>query len=87
MKTTLAGLKSRSDEAEDWISDSEAEEAENTQSEQQQQQNKDVLRDLQDNIKWNNIYIIEVQGGKGEQEIENLFEEITTKIFPTRWRK
>lgn len=81
MKTTLAGIKSRADKAEDWGSNVEDKEAENTQSEQQQ--NKNVLRDLWDNIKRNNIHILGVPSGKkGEQGIENLFEEIMFKTLP-----
>ena len=47
------------------------------------QQNKERLRKLQDNFKCSNIQIIGVQEGEeGEQEIENLFEQIMKENFP-----
>ena len=44
---------------------------------------KDSLRDFWDNIKCNNIHIIEVQEREERmQRIEKLFEEIMTEHFP-----
>ena len=44
---------------------------------------KHSVRYIWDNIKSNNIHIIEVSGGKErKQEIENLLEEIITGNFP-----
>ena len=41
------------------------------------------LRNLWDNLKYSNIWIIGVpEGEKEEQEIENLFEQITKENFP-----
>ena len=45
--------------------------------------NEDSLRDLWDNIKHNNICIIEVlQGEEREKGDENIFEDIIAKNFP-----
>ena len=45
--------------------------------------NADSLRDLRDNIKCNNIRIIEVpEGGEREKGPEKLFEEIIVENFP-----
>ena len=46
------------------------------------QKNEDSLRSLWDKIKRNNIRNIGAPEGGREQEIENLFEEITTESFP-----
>ena len=40
------------------------------------------LRNLRDNFKCSNMCIIGVPGEKEEQEIENLFEQITKENFP-----
>ena len=48
------------------------------------QKNEDRLRNLWDNLKCSNIQIIEVPGGEEQQqEIENLFEQIMKKNFPS----
>ena len=45
--------------------------------------NEDNLRDLWENIKWINIYIIGVpKGTKGEKGPENIFEEKIAENFP-----
>ena len=45
--------------------------------------NEDSLRDLWDNIKCNNIRIIEVpEGGEREKGPEKIFEEIIVENFP-----
>ena len=47
------------------------------------QKNEKRLRNLQDNFKCSNIRIIGVpEGGKEEQEIENLLENIMKENFP-----
>ena len=47
------------------------------------QKNEERLRNLQDNLKHSNIWIIGVpEGEKEEQEIENLFEQIMKENFP-----
>ena len=47
------------------------------------QKNKERLRNLQDNFKRPNIWIIGVpEGEEEEQEIENLFEQIMKENFP-----
>ena len=56
----------------------------NAQAEQKiNLKNKESLRNILDNMKQNNIHIMEIpEGEEGKQGIENLFEEIMTKIFP-----
>ena len=45
--------------------------------------NEQVLRELQDNMKHNNICIIGIpEGEEEEQEIENLFEKVMMENFP-----
>ena len=60
----------------------------NTQPEQNEetriQKNEERLRNLQDNFKCTNIWIIGVpEGEEEEQEIENLFEQIMKENFPS----
>ena len=78
MKSTLEGINSRLDEAEDWINHLEDKIAENIQSEQQKRKresrnNEDSLMGLWDNNKHTNIC---------EQGIKNLFEKIMMENFP-----
>ena len=48
------------------------------------QKNEERLRNLWDNFKHSNIWIIGVpEGEEEEQEIENLFEKITKENFPS----
>ena len=58
----------------------------NTQPEQNEetriQKNEETLRNLQDNFKCSNIWIIGVPEEEEEQEIENLFEKIMKENFP-----
>lgn len=42
----------------------------------------DSRRDLQDNIKQANIFIMRVPGEERDKEIESLFEEIMAENFP-----
>ena len=46
------------------------------------QKNEERLRTLPDNFKHSNIWIIGVPEGEEEQQIENLFEQITKENFP-----
>ena len=68
MKTTLEGINSRITEAEERISGLEDRMVEFTAAEQNKEKrmkrNEDSLRDLWDNIKCNNIRIIEVPKGE-----------------------
>ena len=50
--------------------------------------NEESLRNILDNIKCNNIYIIGTPEGKeSKKEVENLFKEILTENFPSLVRK
>ena len=50
---------------------------------QQFKKNEDKLRNLWDNFKCSNIWIIGApEGEKEDQEIENLFEQIMKENFP-----
>ena len=86
MKNTLEGINSKLDEEEDWISNFKERVAEKVQSEQQKEKritkHEESLKDFWDNVKCNNIHIIEIsEGEKIKQGIENLFEEIMTENF------
>ena len=64
----------------------------NVQKEQEKEKrlrkNEEGLREMQDNIKCNNIHIIGIpEGEEEEQGIENLFEKVTMKNFPNLMRK
>ena len=87
MKITLEGINSRITEAEEQISDLEDRMVEFTAVEQNEgktmKRTEDSLRDLWDNIKWNNIRIIRVpEGEEREKEPEKIFEEIIVENFP-----
>ena len=87
MKTTLEGINSRITEAEEWRSDLEDRMVEFTAAEQNKEKrrkrNEDSLRDLWDNIKCNNIWIIEVPEEEEKKEgTEKIFEEIILENFP-----
>ena len=87
MKTTLEGINSRINEAEEWISHLEERMVEFMAAEQYKEKrmkrNEDSLRDLWDNMKRNNIHIIRVtEGEEREKGPEKLFEEIIIEIFP-----
>ena len=80
-KNTLEGIKSRITEAEERISDPEDRMVEFTAVEQNKEKrmkrNEDSLRDLWDNIKHNNIYIIGVpEEEEREKGPEKIIEEI-----------
>ena len=86
LKNTVEVIKSRPDEPEDWISKLEDKVERNTQNEQEKEKmlrkNEEGLREMQDNMKHNNIHIIGIPEGKGEQGIENLFEKVIMENFP-----
>ena len=87
MKTTLEGINSRITEAEKRISDLEDRMVEFTAAEQNKEKrmkrNEDSLRGLWENIKCNNIHIVEVPEGEDrEKEPEKIFEEIIVENFP-----
>ena len=78
---TAEGIKSRLDEWKDGISELEGKVEKNTQNEQEKEKrlrkNEEGLREMQDNMKRNNIRIIGIpEGEEEEQGIENLFEKV-----------
>uniref|UniRef100_A0A8D0IK33 L1 transposable element RRM domain-containing protein n=1 Tax=Sus scrofa TaxID=9823 RepID=A0A8D0IK33_PIG len=87
IQTELKAIKSRMNNAEKRISDVEDRIMEITQSGQQTQnlmkKHESNMRDLWDNIKRANIYIIGIpEGEENEKGIENTFEEIMAGNFP-----
>ena len=76
IKNSLEGTKSRTQEAEEWISEVEDRLVEITDVEQKREKrlkrNEDSLRELWDNIKCTNIRIIEVPGEKRQRARENI---------------
>ena len=85
-KVELKALKSRRNNAEEWISDLEDRIMEITQSGQQpkdpKKKHESNVRDLWDNIKQDNPSIIGIQEGEQtEKGIENIFEEIMAENF------
>ena len=89
---TVEGMKSRLDEAEDQISELEDEVEKNTQKEQEKEKrlrkNEEVIREMQDNMKRNNIRITGIpEGEEEEQGIENLFEKVMMENFPNLRRE
>ena len=88
IKNTLEGITSRLDEAEYWILNQLAGRQSRKKYQVEQLHEKrlkkyeDSLRELQDNMKCNNIRIIGIpEGQEKEQGIENLFEKMT-EHFP-----
>uniref|UniRef100_A0A9L0TR74 L1 transposable element RRM domain-containing protein n=1 Tax=Equus caballus TaxID=9796 RepID=A0A9L0TR74_HORSE len=89
MKNSLAGLNSRLDDTDEWISKLDESLKEITQAEQIKEKrikkNENTLRELWDNIKHTNICII---GGKEKKKgAENLFKEIMAENFPNLVRE
>ena len=87
MKNTLEAISSRITEAEERISDLEDRMVEFTakekNKEKKKKRNEDSLRDLWDNIKRNNIHIIEVpEGEEREKGPQKISEEIIGENFP-----
>ena len=91
IKNTLEGVTSRLDETQDRISELENKVEKNTQNEQGMEKrlrkNEEGLREMQDNMKWNNIQIIGIGEGEVEQGIENLFEKVMMENFPNLMRE
>ena len=89
LKNTAEGTKSRLDEAEDWISELE-DKVEKTprksKMEKKFRKNEEGLREIQDNMKLINIYIIGIPEEE-EQGIENLFEKVMMENFPNLMRE
>ena len=87
IKNTLEGINSRITEAEEWISDLEDKRLEITIAEQNKdkrmKRTEDNLRDLWDNIKCTNIWIIGVPEEEEKQKgTEKIFEETIVENFP-----
>ena len=87
IKESIQGTNSEGKENGTQINALEQKEEINVQSEQNEemriQKNEEKLRNLQDNFKHYNIWIIGVPEGEGEeQEIKNLFEKIMKENFP-----
>ena len=92
LKNTVEGMKSRLDEAEDRISKLEDKVGKNSQKEQEKgkrlKKNEEGLREMQDNMKCNNICIRGIpEGEEEEQGIENLFEQVMMENFPNLMRE
>ena len=89
----MEGITSRLDEAEDPVSEQEdKEEKKKTQKdkekEKETQKEQTCGRELQDNMKHNNIRIIGIpEGEEEEQGIENLFEKVMMEKFPNLIRE
>ena len=87
IKNSLQGIKSRITEAEERISDLEEKIVEITTSEQNKEKRmkrmKDSLRDLWDNTKCTNIWIIGVPEEEEKKKgSEKIFEDIIDENFP-----
>ena len=88
IKNTLEGTKSRITEAEEWISKLEDRMVEITAEEQNKGKGmkriEESLRDLWDNIKCTNIWVIRVPEEEElkKKSIEKIFEEIIAENFP-----
>ena len=85
-------MTSRRDEAEDQISNLEDKVEKNNQNGQEKEKrlrkNEEGLREMRDNMKWNNIHIIGIpEGEEEEQAIENLFEKVIMENFPILMRE
>ena len=86
IKNTLEGINSKISEAEKWISVLEDKMVEITSEEQNKikrmKRTEDSLRDLCDNIKDTNIWIIQFPEEEKNKGYEKIFEEITVENFP-----
>ena len=87
IQTELKAIKSRMNDAEEWISDVADRIMENTQSGQQKEnqmkKHKTNVRDLWDNIKQANLRMRGIPEGKEKEKgIESTFEEIMAENFP-----
>ena len=92
LKNIVEGIEIKLHEVEDQISELKNEVEKNSQKEQEMEKRlkkkEEGLRELQDNMKHNNICIIGIpEGKKGEQGIENLFEKVMMENFPNLMRE
>ena len=92
IKNALEGITSKLDEAENWISKLEdkveKKHPERARKGKEAQKNEEAIREMQDNMKHNNIRIIGIpEGEEEEQGIEILFEKIMTENFPNLERE
>ena len=92
IKNTLEGINSRISEAEERISELEDKMVEITSEEQNKvkrmKRTEDSLRDLWDNIKHTNIWIIGVPEEEEKKKgYEKIFEEIIVEILPNMKRE
>ena len=91
IKNTLEWITNRRDKAEDGISELEDKVENITQIQQERKRlrkNKEVMRELQDNKKHNNIHIIGLpQGEREEQGTENMSEKVMMENFPNLMRE
>jgi len=85
IKNTLEGINSRISEAEEWMSELEDKMMEITYEEQNK--TKDSLRDLWDNIKCTNIWIIGVPEEEEKKGMRKFFKRLYLKNSPTWKRK
>ena len=86
-KNTLEGINSRISEAEEWISELEDKMVEITSEEhdkvKKMKRTEDSLRDLWDNIKCTNVWIIAVPEEEEKKKgNEKIFEAIIVENFP-----
>ena len=86
IKNSLEGIYSRISEAEEWISELEDKMVGITSEEQNKvkrmKRTKGSLRNLWDNIKCTNIWIIGVSEEEKKKGYEKIFEEIIVENFP-----
>ena len=93
LKNTVEGMKSRPNEAEDWISELvDKEEKKPIQNEHEKEKrfrkNEEELREMQDIIKHNNICVIGIpEREEEEQGIENVLEKVMMENFPNLMRE
>ena len=57
------------------------------EKEKRLRKNEEGIREMQDNMKHNNIRIIGIPEGEEEQGIENLFEKVMMENFPNLKRE
>ena len=86
IKQNIQGTNSDRKETRTQINNLERKEEINIRREQDEetrvQKNEERLRNLWDNLKHSNIWIIGVPEGEQQQKIENLFENIMKENFP-----
>ena len=86
IKNTLEGTNSRITEAEERISEAEDRMVEINESERKKEKriktNEDNLRDLRDNVKCRNIWIIGVPEEDKKKDHEKILEEVNSWKLP-----